>query len=453
MAPENPITPQEPRFSVARSLKLGTFHVGSSLSDVLLSGVWNRVMISDLGVAGWPVGLLLALRYFLAPVGLWAGHRSDSRVFLGKHRTGYIWLGRLMMLVALPLLPLSVFAIASNRGSAAGWFLAVVAFLLHGTGTSISGAPYVALVHDSAPYERRGQAYSITQAVLVISFAFVGVLYGGLMPEFSEGSFWRLVIIGSIGAALFWFLSIWREERPARPEVANPAETPSLRETLRIMLAESRTRRYAVFLGVSAFFAFMQDAVLEPFGGDVFGLPAGETTRFAAYWGSGVIVGMVLTYILTRKRRPDQQVSTTAWGLAFLGIPVLLLGFTGLREIQSWLVPVLVLFGLGFGVFTVGGVSLLMAMSTARRAGSYLALWSVIQLLARGAGIAAGGLMRDIGLAVTGQISTAYAVVFFIEGLGLLLCILLLLRVDIAGFAREHASDLSGVEPLTPSLE
>ena len=41
--------------------------------------------------------------------------------------------------------------------------------------------------------------------------------------------------------------------------------------------------------------------------------------------------------------------------------------------------PVLVCFGPGFGIFTVGGVSLLVAMNREAKAGSYLALGSVVQ--------------------------------------------------------------------------
>ena len=97
--------------------------------------------------------------------------------------------------------------------------------------------------------------------------------------------------------------------------------------------------------------------------------------------------------------------------------------------------PLLVLFGIGFGIFTVGGVSLLMAMSLERKAAAYLALWSVIQLVSRGAGIAAGGLLRDAALALTGSFSSTYGLVFWIEALGALACIWLLRRVDVIGFA------------------
>ncbi len=161
----------EQRFSVWRSLKLGSFHLGSSFSDLLTSAVWNRILISDLGIAAWPVALLSALRYFLAPLTLWAGHRSDTTPILGSRRLAYIWLGRLMMLLALPLLPLSTVAIARDTGSAVGWTVAVLSFVVYGAGTLISGAPFLALVHDGAPYGRRGQAVGIVQLMLVVSFA------------------------------------------------------------------------------------------------------------------------------------------------------------------------------------------------------------------------------------------------------------------------------------------
>lgn len=435
----------EPKFSVLRSLKIGSFHIGSSLTDLLTKAVLNRVLIVELGVAAAPVSLLNALAYFLAPLSLWAGYQSDTRPILGSRRVAYIWLGRLLMLVSLPLLPLAVVAIARDTGSPLGWGLLVVSSLLYGVGQLISGAPFLALVHDSAPYERRGQAVAIVQFMLVVSFAFIPAVYAWLLPTYDPAQLARLVLISMAGAALFWIFSVLGEERRAGAATVGDQEAqegpPSIRKAFRAIWAEQRTRRYALFLGFAAFFAFMQDNVLEPFGGDVFKLSVGETTRFNAYWGIGVLVGMIATYALTRRRRPEQQVSTTVWGLAMLATPVLLLGVAALTQSLGMVRPVLILFGLGFGVYTVGGVALLMAMSSEQKAGSYLALWSVIQLVGRGAGIAMGGIIRDLGLALSSQFSVAYGAVFLIEALGLFLCILLLVRVDIQGFAAEQRLD------------
>ncbi len=416
-------------FRLGRTLKLGTFHIGSSAADLIVTAIWNRVMIVDLGVPAVPVALLTALRYLLAPLSLWAGHRSDSRPLFGSRRLAYIWIGRALMLISLPLLPLSTAALAG--GSSLGWTLAVISFMLFGSGTLISGPAYLALVHDSAPYAQRGLAVSVVQFVLVASFAFLPLAYSRVMPAYDPATFLRLSLMVAVAAAAVWFWSVRGEERQVAPK-----EPPlDVRRTFLGIWKDLRTRRYAVFLGASAFFAFMQDAVLEPFGGDVFGLTVGETTRFNAFWGSGVLLGMVSTMLLTRRRRPDQQVSTTSWGLGLLAAPLLGLGIASLTEALLWVRPLLLLFGFGFGIFTVGGVSLLMAMSTERSAGAYLALWSVVQLIGRGTGIAFGGIARDTGLALTGSLAGAYGSVFWLEALGAAACIWLLRQVDVGGFA------------------
>ena len=439
---DEPHTDEDFRF--LRTVKIGTFHIGSSAVDLLVSGVWNRVMIVDLGMAAWPVALLSALRFFLAPLSLWAGHRADTHPIRGSRRLAYIWIGRALVLVSLPLLPLSTGLIAS--GSEYGWLLALLTFVLFGSGILISGPAFLALVYDSTSYNRRGLAISIVQFILILSFAFLPLVFARMMPTYDLQDFLRLSLIIAVGAGLIWFFSVWREERPVKIE---PREDKGVREAFSGILADKRARRYAVFLGASAFFVFMQDAVMEPFGGDVFGLPVGETTRFNAFWGSGVLLGMVVTILFTRRWRPDQQVGTTMWGLGLLALPLIALGGSAWTANLAMVRPLLVLFGIGVGIFSVGGVSLLMAMSVEAQAAAYLALWSMIQLASRGAGIAAGGLLRDAALAVTGSFASTYGLVFWVEALGALACIWLLRRADVAGFVsktgRVEASEPIGV--------
>ena len=418
----------EEDFHFLRTVKIGIFHIGSSAADLLVTGVWNRVMIVDLGMAAWPVALLSALRYFLAPLSLWAGHRADTRPIRGSRRLAYIWIGRALVLVSLPLLPLSTGLIA--KGSEYGWLLALLAFVMFGSGILISGPAFLALVHDSAPYNRRGLAISVVQFILVASFAFLPLVFARMMPAYDLEDFLRLSVIIAVGAGLVWFFSVWREEKPSEAK-----KDEGFREAFSGILSDTRSRRYALFLGASAFFVFMQDAVLEPFGGDVFGLPVGETTRFNAFWGSGVLLGMLAAMFFTRRWRPDQQVGTTMWGLGLLSLPLIALGGSAWTVNLGMVRPLLALFGLGFGIFTVGGVSLLMAMSLEKQAAAYLALWSVIQLVSRGVGIAAGGILRDVALAVTGSFASTYGIVFWVEALGALTCIWLLKRVDVPGFA------------------
>ncbi|HYO88968.1 MAG TPA: hypothetical protein VER79_09985, partial [Candidatus Limnocylindrales bacterium] len=51
----------EANLTTARNLKIGLFHLGSGMADVMATGVWNRIMISDLGFNATPIGLLVSL--------------------------------------------------------------------------------------------------------------------------------------------------------------------------------------------------------------------------------------------------------------------------------------------------------------------------------------------------------------------------------------------------------
>ncbi|MCA9914975.1 MAG: PucC family protein, partial [Anaerolineae bacterium] len=86
--------------SVGRNIKIGFFHLGSGMADVLTTGVWNRIMITDLGISATIVSLLAALRYFLVPIGIWAGRISDRTRVLGTRRLFWIWLGRGLMVLS-----------------------------------------------------------------------------------------------------------------------------------------------------------------------------------------------------------------------------------------------------------------------------------------------------------------------------------------------------------------
>ena len=86
-------------------------------------------------------------------------------------------------------------------------------------------------------------------------------------------------------------------------------------------------------------------------------------------------------------------------------------------------------------------------MSVEGQAGAYLALWTVIQLVSRGAGIAAGGILRDAALALTGSFASTYGIVFWLEAIGALACVWLLRRADVPGFAAKP-SRVPAVEPV-----
>ncbi len=92
-----------------------------------------------------------------------------------------------------------------------------------------------------------------------------------------------------------------------------------------------------------------------------------------------------------------------------------------------WLAPLAILWlGSGMGLFTVGGVALMMDQTQSGQTGLFVGAWTLAQALARGPSAIAGSglhnLMRALGTGPAG----AYSAVFLIEAVGLAIAVWLL---------------------------
>ena len=450
------------QFSLPLTLRLGTFHIGSAMVDILTASVWNRLMVSDFHLPAWSVGLLLALRYLLSPISIWAGLRSDTKPIFGLRRTPYIWGGRGLIILALPILGMSFRIFAEGDGGWVGWVLAVICFLLLGAGTLLSGSAFLALVRDTAPLERQGLAISIVQTSLIIFFAMSAIGYS-IWLERRAGLpiadlFGQMAWITAGIGAFFWFFSILGVEKryePAKmPANATTQSAKNFTQTIQKVWADQRTRRFLLFFSLATLAAWTQDTILETFGADVFALPSSETTAFNRTWTSMTVVTLVGSALLWRKRPPETQDDIAKWGLVGMVAGMSLIAIASFSR-QIPLVHVgLTLFGAGFGVYTFGGLNLMAVMTTLTEAGAYLGMWTVIELLFKGGGTFLGGLLRDIFLKLTNSPSITYGLVFGLEAIGLFGAILILAQVDVLGWARDTGRTSNRpLEPVSLSVE
>jgi BCD family chlorophyll transporter-like MFS transporter len=454
-----------PSFSIWRTLRLSSFHIGSAMGDILVTSIWNRVMISNFGLPAAPVSLLIALRYLLSPLSLWAGFLSDTKTLWGRRRTSYIWLGRGMMVLSLPFLGFSLGRLESVPTDVLGWVYALTSSLLYGIGTLISGSPFLALVRDSAPPARQGLAISIVETVLIIFFAVAGITFSLWLPAYDERIFWQMALATMAIGGFFWFFAIAGAEKRSQPaghtpgRPAAPSEPPTSRRaafaaTFRQIWSDARTRRFFFFLSLATMAAWAQDAVLEPFGADVFDLPFGATTRFNSYWQTATVVTLVTGAYVWRTRPPERQSRIANGGLITMALGMVLLGgaaFTG----QAHLIEAaLLIFGGGFGVYTFGGLSLMAVMSSDQDAGAYLGLWSMSILVFKGLGTFLGGALRDLLLLQAGlPAATTYGAIFILAAAGLLGAAFILARLDVLSFARDVGRTLSRTEAQIASAD
>ncbi len=175
---------QEQNLTLSRNLKIGLFHLGSGMADVVTTGIWNRIMISDLGFSATPIGLLVSLRYFLAPLGVWAGRMSDQRSIGGYRRLFWVWLGRAMMAISILALGITTAHIArGNAATLAIWVVISVSMLLFSLGNALSGSTFLALIYDRTNQKQRGRAVGIVWTFLLLGFTIGGILFGVMLPS------------------------------------------------------------------------------------------------------------------------------------------------------------------------------------------------------------------------------------------------------------------------------
>jgi len=309
-----------PNLPVGNNLKIGLFHLGSGMADVITTGIWNRVMISDLGYAATPVGLLVSLRYFLAPISVWAGRMSDRFAVGGYRRLFWIWLGRALMAISIIAVGLGTAALMRGGGAtglaggadAGLWLILSLALILFSFGNAISGSTFLALIYDRAAESQRSRAVGIVWTFLLVGFAVGGIAFGIALPAHAEGEatsftpelLQNLFVIAALILGTLWFGSLVGEERRAKAgQVTNAHQeyTTSAVADLRLALKDRSMRFFFWFLSLSMLFAFSQDLILEPFGGQVFNMPASVTTRFTAYWAVTAIIGTIVFLVLSRR--------------------------------------------------------------------------------------------------------------------------------------------------------
>ena len=438
---------QEDNFSVSRNIKIGFFHLGSGMADVLTTGVWNRIMITDVGLAATPIGLLISLRYFLAPLGIWAGRMSDKHAVGGFRRLTWVWLGRLMMVLSVFGLGWQTAQLVDGaEATLAVWGVLALSLLLFSLGSSLSSSTFLALIYDRSPEHQRGRAVGIVWTFLLLGFTIGGIVFGALLssdksefhqlffiPQYVPDDFGittytanavqNLFIVAGIVLASLWFFSLLGEEHRLRkgetiPIKSNDSQT-SVFQDLRLVWDSHPMRYFFWFLALSMIFAFSQDLILEPFAGEVFGMDAEITTRFAGYWGSMAILATIGFLFLSRRWKWLTNSMMSHIGVITLIGAFVVFAICGIAEIRPLVTPGLILLGLGLGFWNVGTLGLMMDMSPAGRAGTFLGFWTLVVTFGRGIGVSMSGPMRD-GLIASGiDTNLAYGTVFVIGALGL----------------------------------
>jgi BCD family chlorophyll transporter-like MFS transporter len=224
-----------------------------------------------------------------------------------------------------------------------------------------------------------------------------------------------------------------RVAREAR-EAAMPAG--SFRAALAEAWADPQARRFTVFVFVSMLAYSMQDLILEPFAGIVFGMTPGASTQLAGVQNAGVLVGMVLVGALGTWRGKSTAAALRSWclgGCVASALALFALLF-GALDPQDWPLRANVFaLGVANGAFAVAAIGSMMALAAAGRSGREgvrMGLWGASQAIAFALGGVLGTAAVDVAKLAVTDAAHAYGLVFGLEGCVFLWAALLAGRRD-----------------------
>lgn len=138
-----------------------------------------------------------------------------------------------------------------------------------------------------------------------------------------------LALVGTWGVEKYYSRFQHRSSRSDRDDGM------SLKQSLKILTASPQTGIFFGFLVLFTTSLFMQEAVLEPYGGEVFAMSIGDTTKLNAFWGMGILLGYGITGTVIVPRLGKKN--TTRLGCLFVAICFLLIIVAGFTQAEWYL--------------------------------------------------------------------------------------------------------------------
>ena len=423
-----------------KRFQLGLIHLAVAMTLVPINSTLNRVMIKELAFSATLVAVLASLPYLLSPIQVLIGSFSDRHPLLGWRRTPYIAIGLVFCVLGVMLAPLAAFVLVDNF--ALGLIFGLFAFGAWGMGFNFATVSYFSLATDLSGEKERGSTISVMFFMMIVGIISTSLLVSRLVdpytPQAVIQSFWNVGVI----ALVLGFLGLVKlEDRPFADQ-QEEQERYSWRALAGSIIENKQATIFFVYLIILLIALLGQDILLEPFGGEAFGMPVSDTTRITSIWGVFTLVALLAAGVLER-RVSKRTIAFWGGGIAFVGF--VLISTSGILTNISVFYAGVILLGIGTGFSTVSNLSLMLDMTTAAKVGLFIGAWGMANAASRLIGALLSGVVRDVLTQVLQDPVLAYVSVFAILALLLLISLFLLRRINVAAF-REQAKTPSVIE-------
>ena len=413
-------------FSIFR-LGLVQLCIGSSV--VIPLSTLNRLMKVELALPATIAGFLIALHYAVQLTRVNWGHLSDK----SQNRSQWIVLGMLILGIGGILASASI-PLIENRFSY-GIILALLSYSLIGFGVGAAGTPLLALLATYSSKSQKGFAASITFLMMILGLAITGITVGTILDPYSHQKLLKITSSLAIITIIISFLSLRNLERSLQnsshaltPNTIN-SDVPIL-EGIKKVWMEREARLFTIFIFISMGAFSMQDPILEPFAGEVFGFTVGESTKLDGFHKIGTLIGIILIVLCLSKFRigfgslsivkNERLGSEKLWlitGCLFSALSLFIISLLALTLTEPNLLnSVVFIFGISNGVFTAGVLGTMLHLASRgsgdNKEGTRMGIWGAAQAYATMIAVFFSTLLVDIlGLIMT-SLPSVYGIVF-----------------------------------------
>ncbi|MEL6169389.1 MAG: BCD family MFS transporter [Pseudomonadota bacterium] len=411
-------------------LRLGLVQMALGSIVVLTTATMNRVMVVELAFPATLPGLLVSVYYatqFLRPK---FGHGADQ----GGRRTPWI-LGGVFVLAAGAVGAAGAVWIMGVRPGL-GILVAVPSFVLIGLGIGAAGTNLLALLAARVSEGRHAAAGSAVWIMMIFGLAATGITAGLLLDPYSPARLLAVTLGTATVAVLLAVIGVWGQERgPTRPP---PPRAVNFGRIARELLADRRVRAFTAFVFASMLAYNLQDLILEPYAGHVFGMTVGESTALGGTMHAGALSGMIVVLLFGSALARWIPVPVRVWivsGCVVSGLALTAMAFGGLQA-ETWpLTPNVFVLGFANGIFAVAAIGAMMTLAREgdeAREGARMGIFGAAQAIAFGLGALLGTLAADVMRGLVSDAALAYGTVFVIEGAIFLVAAVLALRLTSA---------------------
>ena len=416
-------------------VRLGLVQMALGAIVVLTTSTLNRLMVVELALPAVLPGLLVALHYGIQITRPNWGFMSDA----GGHRTRWIIGG--MIVLGLGALGASYGVVLFDNSFAAGLSLSILAYAMIGLGAGASGTSLLALLATATAPHRRAAAATITWLMMIFGIAATAGTVGAFLDPYSPALLLKIVAIVTGTAVAVTILAVRGIEARVQAE-RRPPDTTRFIDGLREIWAEPAARNFTIFVFLSMTAYFMQELILEPYAGLVFGFTPGQSTSLSGAQNGGVFLGMLTVGIAATGFRLGSLRNWVVAGCLGSAGSLALITFLGGAAVPSALMPAVVCLGFFNGMFAVAAIGSMMALAgegRGAREGTRMGLWGAAQAIAAGFGGLLGAAAVDVMRMALNSDAQAFGIVFLAEATLFIFAALLALRVIEHGRGRAAA--------------